>query len=142
MLTHLLKHARVTWVQIIARYICFAAIAMTCNLVAQRAILIVTEEKVVFAILGGTAVGLMVKYVLDRKWIFYVNAVAVKKESKIFLLYLTTGVLTTALFWVSEGTAWIIWKNDTAREIGAIFGLSLGYFLKYLLDRKYVFAAP
>ena len=33
----------------------------------------------------------------------------------------------------------IIWKQENMREIGAILGLTLGYIIKYNLDKRYVF---
>jgi putative flippase GtrA len=49
------------------------------------------------------------------------------------------GLVTTAIFWVTETVFWMIWGTDGARELGAILGLSVGYITKYLLDRRYVF---
>ena len=49
------------------------------------------------------------------------------------------GISTTIVFWTTESMFWLIWKTEMMREFGAIIGLSIGYILKYRLDRKYVF---
>jgi putative flippase GtrA len=45
------------------------------------------------------------------------------------------------IFWGTETVFWLTWKTDAMREIGAIIGLSIGYFVKYHLDKRYVFTA-
>ena len=49
------------------------------------------------------------------------------------------GLITTAIFWGMETTFWLIWHTDMMRELGAILGLTIGYVVKYHLDRRYVF---
>ena len=34
---------------------------------------------------------------------------------------------------------WLIWGTDLARESGAVLGLTVGYVVKYNLDRRFVF---
>jgi putative flippase GtrA len=38
-----------------------------------------------------------------------------------------------------ETAFWLTWRTDTMRELGAVIGLTIGYVVKYWLDRKYVF---
>jgi putative flippase GtrA len=56
-----------------------------------------------------------------------------------FTLYAFNGVLTTLIFWSSESLFYFYYQSNAARELGAVFGLSLGYILKYKLDKKFVF---
>ena len=56
-----------------------------------------------------------------------------------FLLYALTGVVTTMVFWFSEIFFDIMFDFDSAKYVGAIIGLSIGYIAKYYLDKKYVF---
>ena len=49
------------------------------------------------------------------------------------------GIGTTSIFWVTETAFWFVWKTDIMREFGAIIGLSIGYTIKYRLDRRFVF---
>lgn len=87
----------------------------------------------------GTLVGLVVKFVLDKRWIFFDQTQGVSENSKKFSVYTLMGVVTTIIFWGFEATFWMIWKTDLLREVGAIIGLSIGYFIKYHLDKKFVF---
>ena len=47
--------------------------------------------------------------------------------------------LKEVFFWGTETAFWLIWKTDLMRELGAVLGLSVGYIVKYNLDRKFVF---
>jgi putative flippase GtrA len=80
-----------------------------------------------------------VKYVLDKRWIFYDATRGARRARAAILLYSLMGVATTAIFWVTETTFWLIWGTDLAREAGAVLGLTVGYVTKYLLDRRFVF---
>jgi putative flippase GtrA len=55
-------------------------------------------------------------------------------------LYMLMGVATTLVFWATETAFWWIWRSDVMREAGAVFGLALGYLVKYNLDRRFVFS--
>ena len=93
------------------------------------------------AVGAGTIVGLVIKYILDKRWIFYDVENGVKSHSRKFSLYTAMGLVTTAIFWGTETAFWLIWQTDMMRELGAILGLSVGYFVKYNLDRRFVFTA-
>jgi len=88
---------------------------------------------------AGTIVGLIIKYLLDKRWIFYDLATGVKNHSQQFALYTAMGLVTTAIFWGTETAFWMIWQTDLMRELGAVLGLSIGYVVKYNLDRRFVF---
>ena len=91
------------------------------------------------AVAAGTLVGLVVKYVLDKRWIFADTSTGVKAHGKKFGLYTAMGLITTAIFWGMETVFWLTWKTDLMRELGAVLGLSVGYVVKYNLDRRFVF---
>lgn len=126
---------------LILRYALFAVIATIANLGMQRAVLAFGESALFFAAAVGlgTLVGLVVKYVLDKRWIFYDLETGVKAHGEKFSKYTAMGLITTAIFWGMETVFWIIWQTDQMRELGAILGLSIGYVAKYHLDRRYVF---
>jgi putative flippase GtrA len=63
-----------------------------------------------------------------------------RKHSQMFSLYTVMGTATTAIFWGTETAFWMIWHTDFMRELGAMIGLSIGYIVKYNLDRRFVFA--
>ena len=126
---------------LILRYAAFALVAVIANLATQRAVLQFGETGVHFsaAVGAGTIVGLVVKYMLDKRWIFYDVETGVKSHSRKFSFYTAMGVVTTAIFWSTETAFWLIWQTDIMRELGAILGLSVGYVVKYNLDRRFVF---
>lgn len=121
------------------RYVIFAVIATIANLGIQRLVLMGGEGLFVWAVLAGTAVGLVVKYLLDKRWIFFDTSTGTAEHARKFTLYTVMGVLTTAIFWGMETAFWLTWGTDMMRELGAVIGLAIGYFVKYWLDRKYVF---
>jgi putative flippase GtrA len=51
------------------------------------------------SILFGTGLGLFVKYVLDKKYIFSFKAKNAAHDAKVFMLYMAMGVITTLIFW-------------------------------------------
>lgn len=111
------------------------------NLLSQRYVLntLDHDNKFFIAILIGTFIGLFTKYFLDKKYIFYDAERSIKNNSKKFYRYSLNGIFTTIIFWTTESLFYFIYNSDFARELGAIIGLSIGYFLKYRLDKKYVF---
>ena len=126
---------------LIVRYSLFAVIATISNLATQRLFLLIDKTFIFFglAVFAGTIVGLVVKYVLDKRWIFYDRSETLTEQGSKFMLYTFSGVLTTAIFWGTETIFWLIWQTHLMRELGAIIGLSIGYIVKYNLDRKFVF---
>ena len=91
------------------------------------------------AIAVGTVVGLVTKYLLDKRWIFADRSRGAKAHARRFTLYALMGLATTAIFWGAEAGAWALWGADAAREAGAAIGLVIGYLVKYRLDRRFVF---
>jgi putative flippase GtrA len=127
--------------QIALRYAAFAVIATIANLGAQRVVLAALDMQgeLALAILAGTAVGLVVKYVLDKRWIFFDESTGLAAHGRKFTLYTAMGVVTTLIFWGFETAFWFIWRTDLMRETGAVIGLAIGYGVKYELDRRFVF---
>jgi putative flippase GtrA len=125
--------------QIALLYALFAAIATGVNLDAQWLSLHVYHDPLALpvAMVWGTGAGLVVKYLLDKRWIFRHRGNSAATHLRKFSGYALTGVATTALFWGCElafnaiGPAW--------RFPGAALGLALGYIAKYRLDRRFVF---
>ena len=123
------------------RYAGFAVIATLVNLGAQRVVLGWAGGGLLAAMVAGTALGLLVKYLLDKRWIFDDRSTGLRAHGRRFSLYAGMGVLTTLLFWAVEAGFWWTFQTHTAREAGAVLGLALGYILKYTLDRRFVFTA-
>ena len=126
---------------LILRYAAFAVVATIANLATQRTVLQFGATSIHFAaaVGAGTMVGLAIKYVLDKRWIFFDVETGVKNHSRKFSLYTAMGLVTTAIFWGTETAFWLIWQTDMMRELGAVVGLSVGYVVKYNLDRRFVF---
>lgn len=126
---------------LILKYAFFCVIATIANLLTQRIILdfnFVTLNYF-YALLLGTVAGLVTKYFLDKRFIFKDNDNSLKNNTKKFTLYSLNGIFTTIIFWGTETITYYIYSTTLAREIGAVIGLSIGYYFKYKLDKKYVF---
>ncbi len=127
--------------QLVLKYSFFAVIATLVNLAAQE---ISTQlyQGVLWlymAIGCGTFAGLICKYVLDKKYIFAYQSISARDNANKFFLYGVTGVLTTLLFWGFELGFESYFGTRFARYCGAIIGLSIGYVVKYQLDKQLVF---
>jgi len=126
---------------LVVRYALFAAFAMLVNLSVQRLVLTGGDGLVWYAaaVGSGTIVGLLTKYLLDKRWIFRDFATGLQQHGEKFTRYAFMGLFTTAIFWGSETAFWLIGKTDLMREIGAVLGLTVGYVIKYQLDSRFVF---
>lgn len=131
---------------LILRYALFAVIATVANLGTQRLVMRLGEQTplhmtLVFmaAVFLGTLVGLVIKYVLDKRWIFFDTGTGLKQHGTKFGLYTAMGLVTTTIFWGGESLFWFVWHTEPMRELGAVLGLAAGYVIKYWLDRRFVF---
>lgn len=128
-------------VRLITAYAGFAFVAILANLGSQRLFLAVYRGTgaIIASMLAGTAVGLMVKYVLDKKYIFRFQSRDAKHELRTATMYTVMGLATTAIFWGTELSFAAIFRNDPMRYLGGFIGLCLGYYAKYRLDKHFVF---
>ena len=124
-----------------ASYVAFAAIATLVNLFSQEIVsrLISHQYEILFSMFVGTLAGLVVKYLLDKKYIFQYNTSSQKQDLTTFFFYSLMGIVTTCLFWVTEYAFHLMFEQKMMRYVGAVIGLSIGYITKYQLDKKYVF---
>ncbi|MBN2816002.1 MAG: GtrA family protein [Campylobacterales bacterium] len=91
------------------------------------------------AMFFGTLAGLILKYMLDKKYIFFHTPKTKKDDGKKFMLYSLMGVFTTFIFWGFEIAFDFLFADENAKYAGALLGLSIGYIVKYQLDKKFVF---
>ena len=128
------------------QYILFAIIATAANLLVQVVVTAIDPTTFEFwsALICGTGAGLVVKYLLDKHYIFQAHHLTRPADiGKSFLRYAITGLLTTAIFWGLElgfhhgFPAW-----PAAKYVGGAIGLAIGYVWKYQLDRRFTFATP
>lgn len=126
---------------LVLKYSLFALIATIINLFTQFISLAIYSQNfsLYIAIFFGTITGLIAKYILDKKYIFYYVVKDKKEDSQKFILYSIMGVFTTLIFWGFEIGFDYIFDSEIAKYIGAIIGLSIGYITKYFLDKKFVF---
>jgi putative flippase GtrA len=122
-------------------YAFIAFIAIAVNIGCQA--LVIWIYKGVFAlqlsVLVGTAAGLPVKYVLEKRHIFGFKSKNLAHDGRVFVLYTFMGVFTTALFWGIEYGFHVAFGTDTMRYVGGAVGLTIGNIIKYHLDKHYVF---
>lgn len=123
------------------RYLFFAFFATMINLMTQWPIFKIFQGEWVlyFALLIGTLAGLVTKYLLDKKWIFNYQATSKIDDMQKFGLYSLMGVFTTIIFWGAEMIFYYNFDFSGAQYVGGALGLIMGYVVKYLLDRKFVF---
>ena len=127
--------------KIALKYLLFAIMATLVNLSFQHLSFLAYDQTgaLYLAMIMGTGAGLICKYVLDKKYIFYHTPENKSQDAKKFMLYTLTGVLTTFIFWGAEIGFDYFLKTNWAKYLGAVMGLSIGYIAKYQLDKHYVF---
>jgi len=122
-------------------YTIFAIIATVANIGSQDVFLRAyqAEYAITLSVLVGTLIGLVIKYVLDKKYIFRFVVKSKAHDSFTFVLYTGMGIITTLIFWGFEFGFEYLFANKWMRYTGGVIGLAIGYFIKYQLDKKYVF---
>lgn len=127
--------------RLIFAYSVFAAVSIGVNIGAQALVIILYKSPyaVVASVVIGTAAGLLCKYVLDKKFIFNHQSKNIAYEARTFALYVAMGLATTLVFWGTEAAFHFVFQSNPMRYLGGIIGLSIGYFIKYKLDSKFVF---
>ena len=121
-------------------YVLVATVSGLSNLASQEIVVrALPIAPIMVSVLTGTGVGFFVRYLLEKRWVFldaYDNHVA---EIRKISVYGAFGTGTTLLFWLIELSFWHIWQTMEAKYVGAAVGLSVGNWIRYLLDRHYVF---
>lgn len=128
---------------IAALYTLFAAFSTAINIGAQMLTIWLYKGlyAVELSILVGTAAGLPLRYFLEKRHIFDFESDSIKHDGQLFVLYSFMGIFTTAIFWGVEYAFQWIFGTDTMRYIGGIIGLAVGFYVKYQLDKKFVFVS-
>lgn len=140
-------------------YVFFAIITTLINLGVQKGMEILLADTLNFSIysiyifknsrityglmlqiLTATALAFIFKYSVDKIYIFKdKTSYFTYTHLKQLLLYGSFAVLTTIIFWVFELSFEQFFVFRNAKYTGAIIGLAVGYTVKFLLDKKYVF---
>jgi len=123
------------------RYILFAVLSTALNILFQYFSFMLYGGflSLYIAMFMGTVAGLVLKYILDKKYIFFHTPKSRRDDGKKFFLYSLMGVFTTFIFWGFEIGFDALFVNENAKYVGAVIGLSIGYIVKYFLDKKFVF---
>ena len=123
------------------KYAVFAGIAIAVNLAAQALVTFLYPGpfELYFSMAAGTLAGLAVKYLLDKRFIFYFKTTTLVDDGRRFLIYSFLGVFTTLIFWGFEVSFDFLFDSLAMRWLGALLGLILGYWTKYRLDKRFVF---
>ncbi len=127
-----------------ALYTLFAAIATVANIGSQDLVVRLLHHlpyAIALSVLVGTGVGLVVKYVLDKRYIFRFQTRDARHDGQTFLLYTLMGLLTTVIFWGFEFGFQALFGTREMRYLGGVLGLAIGYIAKYQLDKRFVFRA-
>lgn len=132
-----------TAISIAALYSLFAAFSTAINIGAQMlSIWAYTGPYAVeVSILIGTAAGLPLRYLLEKRYIFAFTSNNIAHDGQLFVLYSFMGVFTTAIFWSVEYAFHLVFATDTMRYVGGMIGLAIGFYVKYQLDKKFVFVS-
>lgn len=127
--------------QVLVPYVIFAIISTIANILAQEFSIRIYDDAygIFVSIVVGTGVGLVVKYLLDKKYIFKYKIENLKHDSHTFILYTIMGLATTIIFWGFEFAFHYIYQTKEMRYLGGVIGLAIGYWVKYHLDKNFVF---
>lgn len=127
--------------KIAIRYTIFALFATIANIGSQDISLRLYGGiyDVMMSVAVGTVIGLIVKYVLDKKYIFKYRVKNAAHDTRLFILYTVMGLITTIIFWGFEFGFDYFFQSKEMRYTGGVLGLVIGYFIKYELDKRFVF---
>jgi hypothetical protein len=127
-------------------YVLFAIFATVLNLGSQWVVLTLgaglglgRDVLLVPALVTGTGLGLLLKYALDKIYIFEDASTGLKTHARKFSLYTAMGLVTTAIFWGTEYLFALLDPTGDLLYLGGAIGLAIGYAIKYQLDRRFVF---
>ena len=99
-------------------YFLFALLASIVNVIGQH-IFLNYNENLFFAVIAGSAAGLVFKYILDSSIVF-----EGKKSINIrtFVIYASFGACITPVIWIVEVMFLNIFVTDFMRDVGALLG--------------------
>ncbi len=122
-------------------YLWLAFIATIANIGAQELAIRCFDgaHRVGWSVAFGTLVGLAIKYALDKRYIFGFRSRDAVHNGKTFILYALMGGITTGIFWGFEFTFDLAFQTRMMRYAGGVIGLTIGYLIKYQLDKRFVF---
>ena len=128
---------------IIIKCVLSAVISIVVNILFQHFFFLICSVdnniSLYLAMATGTLAGLLVKYILDKHFIFHCVLPDRSDNVRKFVRYSLMGVVTTAVFWGTETLFHYLSDAKEAKYIGGAIGLTIGYTVKYQLDKRFVF---
>lgn len=97
------------------------------------------ESIFIIQLLLGTVTGFIFKFIVDKFVIFKNAYTGIKHTTKQIIIYTLFAVITTLIFWGFEISFKYLFQFLNRDLIGGFIGLIIGYTIKFILDRKYVF---
>jgi putative flippase GtrA len=130
-----------TAMSIAVLYVLFACLSTFINIGSQMLSMLAYKGPyaVEASILVGTAAGLPLRYLLEKRYIFAFKSDNIGHDGRLFILYSFMGVFTTVIFWGTEYAFHLVFSSESMRYLGGVIGLAIGFYVKYRLDKKYVF---
>ena len=127
--------------KLVTLYTLFAIAATAANIAAQDLFIRTYKGSlnILISVIIGTVVGLIVKYILDKRYIFGFKPRSVAHDTQTFVLYTLMGLATTLIFWGFEFSFHYFFETKEMRYLGGVIGLAIGYLTKYHLDKRFVF---
>ena len=123
------------------KYSAIALAASALNLIVQ--VLIVHFYNGPFSISASimlaTALVLPIKYYLDKGIIFDFKSNNLVHDIKHFKKYVFVSIFTVFVFWGTESIFQAFFNTNTMRYIGGAIGLAISFYMKYQLDKRFVF---
>ena len=113
----------------------FALFAAPVNLIGQH-ISLNYHENLFLAVIVGSALALVFKYILDSSIVFDGKT---RISLNNFFIYAFIGACITPIVWIVEVSFLNIFGTVFMRDIGALLGISLAYLIKYEMVKRYVF---
>jgi len=122
-------------------YSLFAGLSTLVNIGSQMLsmLIYIGAYAVEISIFIGTLAGLPLFYFLEKRYFFSFQSKSMMHDGQLFVLYSFMGAFTTIIFWGIEYNFHLIFATDFMWYVGAVIGLVLGYFIKYQLDKRFVF---
>lgn len=130
-----------TRTKVVILYSLFAGLSTLVNIATQIVAMFFYSGvyAVEISIFVGTLAGLPIRYYLEKRFIFLFKSSGMKHDGQLFVLYSFMGVFTTVVFWGTEYAFHLLFTTDLMRYVGGVIGLSIGYYIKYELDKRFVF---
>jgi putative flippase GtrA len=127
--------------RIACAYVAIATVASSTNIFLQFLFvrLVDVPYAVELSVAFATALVLPFKYVADKKIIFKYHVEHVSRDIRTLIAYTLVSIVTVAVFWGTEFAFQYLFANEVLRYIGGTIGLGVSFYVKYRMDKRYVF---